>query len=429
MSFQHLDLHPAILKALEEAGYQQPTPIQELAIPKIISGVDLMASAQTGTGKTAAFILPALHLLTQPSKVPNARGPRVLILVPTRELAQQVTEKSIAYSKHLPRMKTVCIYGGAPYPVQNRELSRHFEILVATPGRLIDHMERGRVDFSRLELLILDEADRMLDMGFIGPVEQIADATPKTRQTLLFSATLKGTVLTLSKKLMNKPDEICVSPDRTKHEDIDQRLLHTDNLNHKLKLLDHLLKDEGLDQAIVFTATKRHADELVEILLEGGHKAAALHGDMNQRQRTRTMERMREGKFSVLVATDVAARGIDIQTISHVINFDLPGNAEDYVHRIGRTGRAGAKGIAWSFASSKDFRLLKDIEQFTGQRMTAQVIPGLEPKMRSGGSGSGRPSSFAPRSGFRQAAGGPKPPFRQPARRSKPDFKAPRPNR
>ncbi len=399
MSFKHLNLHPGILKALEETGYEKPTLIQEQAIPQILSGVDLRASAQTGTGKTAAFILPALHKLTTPSEL-KGRGPRVLVLVPTRELAQQVSEKAIAYSKHLPRMRTVCIYGGAPYPVQNRELSQHYEILVATPGRLIDHMERGRIDFSRLELLILDEADRMLDMGFIGPVEQIAEATPSTRQTLLFSATLKGSVMSLSQRLMNHPIEICVHAERTKHEDIEQRLLHVDNLNHKIRLLDHLLKDTEIDQAIVFTATKRHADELVNILLEKGHQAAALHGDMNQRQRTRTMSRMREGKFSVLVATDVAARGIDVQTISHVINFDLPGNAEDYVHRIGRTGRAGTKGIAWSFASGKDFGLLRDIEQFTGQKLIAQVIEGFEPTTRRpdrAPPGGGGGSRFRPR--------------------------------
>ncbi|TXI37232.1 MAG: DEAD/DEAH box helicase [Nitrosomonas sp.] len=353
-----------------------------MAIPKVMEGHDLRASAQTGTGKTAAFILPALNRLMTAAPSSRGRGPRILILVPTRELAMQVTEKAIAYSKYLPRTKTVCIYGGAPYPVQNRQLSQHYEVLVATPGRLIDHMERGRIDFSRLEMLVLDEADRMLDMGFIGPVEQIADATPKGRQTLLFSATLKGSVLKLSQRLLNEPQEICVHAERARHEGIDQRLLHVDNLNHKLRLLDHLLKEEGLSQTIVFTATKRHADQIVEILLEQGHRAAALHGDMNQRQRTRTMERMREGRIDVLVATDVAARGIDVQTIGQVINFDLPQSVEDYVHRIGRTGRAGAKGIALSFVAGKDNGLMRDIERFTGQKMTVQTIPGLEPTFK-----------------------------------------------
>lgn len=403
MSFQELELHSSILQALEEEGYTTPTEIQVTAIPKVLAGRDLRASAQTGTGKTAAFILPALQLLMVPSKI-RARGPRVLILVPTRELAVQVMKKAVTYSKHMSRIKTVCIYGGTPYPIQNRELSQPYEILVATPGRLIDHLERGRIDLSRVEMLILDEADRMLDMGFIGPVEQIADATPATRQTLLFSATMKGSVLKLSERLLRDPDEISIHADHSKHEDIDQRLMHVDNVNHKLKLLDHLLKDATLNQAIVFTATKRHADELVDILIEGGHDAAALHGDMNQRQRTRTMERMRMGKIAVLVATDVAARGLDVQTVSHVINFDLPQSAEDYVHRIGRTGRAGAKGVALSFVSARDRHLMKAIEQFTGHRMTPCTIPGLEPTARES------MDSRRPRPSFNQRRG-PKPAF------------------
>jgi superfamily II DNA/RNA helicase len=347
----------------------------------VLEGSDLRASAQTGTGKTAAFILPALQLLTTPSALPG-RGPRVLILVPTRELALQVSAKAEVYSKHLPRCRTVCIYGGAPYPVQNRELSRPVEILVATPGRLIDHMNRGRVDFSRLEMLVLDEADRMLDMGFIGPVEEIAAATPSSRQTLLFSATLKGNVMKLSQKLLRDPKEISIQAERTKHENIDQKLFFVDNMNHKLLLLEHLLKQDEVKQAIVFSATKRHADELVDILREQGLQADALHGDMNQRQRTRTMTQMRAGKVTILVATDVAARGLDVSTVSHVINFDLPQVAEDYVHRIGRTGRAGANGIAYSFVSSRDAHLLRAIEQYTGHKMTPETVPGLEPKTR-----------------------------------------------
>lgn len=383
MSFEHLNLDPRILKALQEAGFEKPTPIQEMAIPLVLEGSDLRASAQTGSGKTASFLLPAHQRLTHPSPI-KGFGPRVLILVPTRELAIQVAAESVKYSKYLQRAKTVCIYGGAPYPIQNRELSRPYEILVATPGRLIDHLERGRINFSRLEMLILDEADRMLDMGFIEPVEQIAKATPKERQTLMFSATMKGAVMQLSKSLLRNPKEIHAEADHAKNENIDQRLHYVDDLKHKHSLLNHLLNDPAINQAIVFTSTKRHADQLVDQLFELGHRATALHGDMNQRQRTRALLRLRKGEVKIMVATDVAARGIDVQTISHVINFDLPRSVEDYVHRIGRTGRAGAKGIALSFASGCDFQLVKKIEQFTGQPIATHVVDGLEPKTKPG---------------------------------------------
>lgn len=381
VEFSDLNLHPAILDAIRECGFTTPTPIQSQAIPKVLAGVDLLASAQTGTGKTGAFLLPILHRMTTPSKA-KGFGPRALILVPTRELAMQVANEAKKFGNQLQRMRTVCIYGGAPYPVQNRDLSRPYEILVATPGRLIDHIERGRINFDRLEVLVLDEADRMLDMGFIEPVEQIAAATPKDRQTLLFSATLKGEVLKLSKRLLNNPQEISVAHHHDKHENIEQRLHFVDNLSHKHRLLDHLLNDPEINQVLVFTSTKISADQLVDTLYECGHNAAALHGDMNQSQRTRTLSRMRRGEIRILIATDVAARGIDVQTITHVINFDLPNCAEDYVHRIGRTGRAGSKGIALSFAAGRDVPLLRRIEQFTGQKIEAHLISGLEPKTR-----------------------------------------------
>lgn len=397
--FSELNLHPAILDAIRECGYITPTPIQSQAIPQVLAGVDLLASAQTGTGKTGAFLLPILHRLTTPSKV-KGFGPRALILVPTRELAMQVANEAKKFSSQLQRMRTVCIYGGAPYPAQNRELSRPYEILVATPGRLIDHLERGRINFSRLEILVLDEADRMLDMGFIEPVEQIAAATPDDRQTLLFSATLKGEVLKLSQRLLNNPLEICVAHHHDKHENIEQRLHFVDNLSHKHRLLDHLLNDPEINQVLVFTSTKISADQLVDTLYESGHNAAALHGDMNQSQRTRTIGRMRRGEIRILIATDVAARGIDVQTISHVINFDLPNCAEDYVHRIGRTGRAGSKGIALSFAAGRDVALLRRIEQFTGQKLEAHLISGLEPKTRFNTSSPAPPASRGRRGGY-----------------------------
>jgi len=379
-TFATLGLNPAILKAVEEAGYTVPTPIQAQSIPEALAGHDLMASAQTGTGKTAAFILPALHRIAEPSAV-RSKGPRVLVLTPTRELAQQVSDAAAKYGKNM-RLKVVSILGGMPYPLQNKLLSNPVDILVATPGRLIDHIERGRIDFSRLEMLVLDEADRMLDMGFIDDVERIAAATPATRQTLLFSATLEGVIGNLAKRLLKDPKRITVAAAKARHENIEQRLMYVDDMAHKNRLLDHLLRDTELNQALVFTATKRDADTLADSLLAQGHSAAALHGDMNQRERNRTLTNLRRGQVRILVATDVAARGIDVAGISHVINFDLPKFAEDYVHRIGRTGRAGASGIAVSFASNRDALHLKKIERYTGQSINAHTVAGLEPKFK-----------------------------------------------
>jgi superfamily II DNA/RNA helicase len=381
VSFENLNLHPLILKAVIDSGYTTPTPVQAQAIPELIAGHDIMASAQTGTGKTAAFMLPALHRLATPSQV-HSRGPRVLVLTPTRELALQVSEAAAKYGKHLSRVKVVSILGGMPYPLQNKLLSQPVDILVATPGRLIDHIQRGRIDFSRLEMLVLDEADRMLDMGFIDDVERIASATPATRQTLLFSATLDSAIDKVAARLLKSPKRIQIATQQARLDNIEQRLHYVDDLSHKNRLLDHLLRDMALKQAIVFTATKRDADMLADNLAAQGHEAAALHGDMNQRDRTRTLTKLRHGSLRVLVATDVAARGIDVVGITHVINFDLPKFAEDYVHRIGRTGRAGASGIAVSFASGKDGVNLKKIERFTGQRIVSHVVPGLEPRFK-----------------------------------------------
>jgi superfamily II DNA/RNA helicase len=381
MNFRELNLHATILKAIEECGYIEPTPIQSQAIPPILKGSDIIASAQTGTGKTAAYILPCLHRLLSPAPIKGS-GPRILILVPTRELAMQVAAEATRYSKYISKVKTVCLYGGAPFPFQNRELSRPYEILVATPGRLIDHLERGRVNFSRLEVLILDEADRMLDMGFIEPVEKIALMTPQKRQTLLFSATMDQSIHNLSKKLMHHPIEISVQRSHAQNEHIEQRLYYTNNLEHKNRLLKHFLADPAITQTIVFTATKRHADQLAGELIDWGFSAAALHGDMNQRQRSRTVFRFREKNLRILVATDVAARGLDIPLISHVVNFDLPSNVEDFVHRTGRTGRAGSSGIALSLANIKEKALVKRIETYTGQAIATHIVPGLEPSLK-----------------------------------------------
>ncbi len=381
MSFKELNLHPSLLKAVEEAGFEKPTPIQERAIPHVLAGKDLMASAQTGTGKTAAFMLPALHkVLTGQNR--KGRGPLVLVLTPTRELATQIAQATRIYGKHAPHIKTVYILGGVSYGAQAHQLARPFDILVATPGRLIDYLERGTIRFDRLETLILDEADRMLDMGFIDAVEHIVKALPTERQTLMFSATLKGNVTSLARTMLQDPLEVHITAAKNRCENIEQRLHYVDDLQHKNKLLFHVLEDTTINQTIVFTATKRHADKLVISLCGRGHQAAALHGDMSQRERTRTMAQFSRGDVRVLVATDVAARGIDIPGISHVINFDLPQSSEDYVHRIGRTGRAGASGIALSFASSKDIGMVEKIERYTGYRFVPATVPGLEPKFQ-----------------------------------------------
>ncbi len=381
MSFASLNLNPALVQALTAAGYTEPTPVQAQSIPVALSGADLMVSAPTGTGKTAAFVLPALQRLAlAPAK--HGRGPRVLVLTPTRELAVQVTDAVGKYCKFLRNMRTGTVLGGMPYPKQRRLLEQSLDVLVATPGRLIDFIDQGRVDFSRLELLILDEADRMLDMGFIEPVKRIAGKTPATRQTMLFSATLDGNISKLARELLRDPQLIAVAAPKVEHENIAQRLHYVDDGSHKHRLLDHLLREECQSQAIVFTATKHGADRLADKLFHSGHEAAALHGNMNQSQRNRTLARLRSGAVRVLVATDVAARGIDVASISHVINYDLPKVAEDYVHRIGRTGRAGASGTAISFASSEDIRQLKQIERYIGRSIERLSVPGFEAKVQ-----------------------------------------------
>ncbi len=401
MTFKHLLLHPEILKVIAELKYLAPTPIQDQAIPMVLGGCDLRASAQTGTGKTAAFTLPALHRLMTPSTA-SGFGPRVLVLVPTRELAMQVAAEVVRYSKYLPRIKTVCIYGGAPYPPQNKALSQPHDILIATPGRLIDHLDQGRIRFGRVEMFILDEADRMLDMGFIKPVEKIAAALPKTHQTLMFSATMEGDVLRLSNRLLKDPKEVYISAQHDRHENIEQRLYPVDDIEHKYRLLNHFLSDKQIKQVLVFTATKRHASKLADKLSKQGLPCGALHGGMNQKQRTRTLANTRHGKINILVATDVAARGLDVQTISHVINFDLPRNTEDYVHRIGRTGRAGAKGIALSFASGKDMDLVRQIEKFTGQKMVRHSVEGMEARFKQNAPQEGQGRQERPGQGQRR---------------------------
>ena len=423
MTFEALGLHASVLKALSAAGYTAPTPVQAQAVPAAIAGRDLLVSSQTGSGKTAAFMLPALHKFASmpeqaplAGKTPNqsaqaarARGergdrprfkpaqPKMLVLTPTRELALQVTEATDKYGTFMRRIKAVSILGGMPYPKQMQLLSRNPEILVATPGRLIDHMDSGKIDFSQLEILVLDEADRMLDMGFIEDIEKIVAKTPESRQTMLFSATLDGVVGSMARRITKDPLVIQIASSATRHENIQQRVHFVDDLSHKNRLLDHLLRDASLDQAVVFTATKRDADMIADRLTIAGFAAAALHGDMHQGARNRTLNGMRRGDVRILVATDVAARGIDVPGITHVVNYDLPKFPEDYVHRIGRTGRAGRNGVAVSLVNHAESMHVRRIERFTKQPIPVDVVEGHEPKRT--------PAAAAPRSNARKPNG------------------------
>lgn len=373
MSFASLNLIPPLLQALTDAGYEKPTPIQMSAIPIVLAGHDVMASAQTGTGKTAAFLLPSLQRLQEPARV-QGRGPRVLVLTPTRELAAQVKDAASIYARHLGHMRIGTIVGGVPYPPQQKLLMRPLDVLVATPGRFLDHVERGRVDFSRLEIVILDEADRMLDMGFLQDVERIISATPATRQTVMFSATFEGSIATFAQRLLKNPQRIRVAAGEPQSQQIAQQVHYVNDVSQKKAMLLALLKETSVGQAIVFTGTKHGADKLA---LAIGGTAAALHGDMRQGVRNRTLAQFRAGTVRVLVATDIAARGIDVAAISHVFNYDLPRSVEDYVHRIGRTGRAGQTGAAISFATRAERGTVKRIERFTGQAIPTGAVAGF----------------------------------------------------
>lgn len=415
-SFASLGLSPEIVSALQAAGYVKPTPVQQRAIPAGIAGRDLLVSSPTGSGKTAAFMLPAIERFAQLQKnqAQQPRAPRepnqgdrrvrrpqpvarpgLLVLTPTRELAMQVTTAASTYGKHLKRLRTVSILGGVAYGQQLMLLAKNPEILVATPGRLLDHLERGRIDLSELKMLVLDEADRMLDMGFIEDIETIVAATPESRQTMLFSATLDGKIGSLTSRLLKDPERIEIQQRLESRANIAQTVHYVDDRDHKDRLLDHLLRDDALDQAIIFTATKIDADQLAGRLADAGFESAALHGDLPQGARNRTIRALRERRVRVLVATDVAARGIDIPGITHVFNYDLPKFAEDYVHRIGRTGRAGRSGIAVSLVHHAEQGALKRIERFVRSPLPVNVIEGFEPRKsppRNGGTGGrGRP--------------------------------------
>ncbi|QCL70698.1 DEAD/DEAH box helicase [Neisseria subflava] len=385
IKFADLNLDKNILSAVRSEGYESPTPIQAQAIPFALDGRDIMASAQTGSGKTAAFLLPTLQKLTKRSEKPG-KGPRALVLTPTRELAAQVEKNALAYAKNMRWFRTVSIVGGASFGYQTRALSKPVDLIVATPGRLMDLMQSGKVDFDRLEVLILDEADRMLDMGFIDDIETIVEATPSDRQTLLFSATWDGAVGKLARKLTKDPEVVEVErvDDQGK---IEEQLLYCDDMRHKNRLLDHILRDANIDQCVIFTSTKAMTEVIADELYEKGFAANCLHGDMPQGWRNRTLMDLRKGRCKILVATDVAARGIDVPTITHVINYDLPKQAEDYVHRIGRTGRAGRTGIAITFAEVNEYVKVHKIEKYIGRKLPELTIEGMEPtrKRKSAG--------------------------------------------
>jgi len=386
LTFTDLALHDALLAALNEAGYTEPTPVQAQAIPIAMTGRDLMASAQTGTGKTAAFLLPGLHRMTMTPGGPG-KGPRILVLTPTRELARQVESAAMVYGKRL-KTRTVSILGGMNYQQQQKALMRPIDVMVATPGRLLDLMNRGQITLDRVELLILDEADRMLDLGFIDDVELIAEKAPAERQTLLFSATLEDRIATLAARVMRNPERLQISSQQAKHENITQGLYFCDDMEHKKAILLKLLADPAVNQSVVFTATRRDAEVLSIELANFGLSTAALHGDMKQPARNRTLRDLKNGMVKCLVATDVAARGIDVVGISHVFNFDLPMVLEDYVHRIGRTGRASAEGEAFTLFSPDEMHHLQQIEVLLGRTIERRKLEGFryysEPQLTPG---------------------------------------------
>ncbi len=376
MSFAELGLSDAIVRAVTENGYTQPTPIQAQAIPAVLKGGDLMAGAQTGTGKTAGFTLPVLQRLSGGPR-PAARAVRALVLTPTRELAAQVEESVRTYGKYL-KLSSAVIFGGVNINPQIQKLERGIDILVATPGRLLDLLQQGAVDLKRVEILVLDEADRMLDMGFIRDIRRVLAALPPQRQNLLFSATFSDEIKALADGLLNNPAMIEVARRNSTVEVIAQKIYPVDR-DKKHLLLTHLIKERNWFQVLVFTRTKHGANKLVEQLGKAGISAMAIHGNKSQAARTRALSEFKSAELQVLVATDIAARGIDIDQLPHVVNYDLPNVPEDYVHRIGRTGRAGATGEAVSLVCVDEKSLLRDIERFIKREVPTEVIAGFEP--------------------------------------------------
>ncbi|MGZ3181322.1 MAG: DEAD/DEAH box helicase [Telluria sp.] len=383
MSFSELGLSDALVRAVTEAGYTTPTPIQAQAIPAVLGGGDLLAGAQTGTGKTAGFTLPMLQRLssdTAGAALKNKtakRAIRALVLTPTRELAAQVEESVRVYGKYT-QLNSAVIFGGVGINPQIKLLQHGVDILVATPGRLLDHMSQGTVDIRHIEILVLDEADRMLDMGFIHDIRKVLAALPPKRQNLLFSATFSDDIKALADRLLDNPATIEVARRNSTVEIIAQKV-HPVDRDKKHPMLAHLIKTHSWTQVLVFTRTKHGANKLVEQLGKDGIGALAIHGNKSQAARTRALAEFKDGTLQVLVATDIAARGIDIDQLPHVVNYDLPNVPEDYVHRIGRTGRAGATGEAVSLVCVDEHQMLKDIEKLIKQNLPREVIPGFEP--------------------------------------------------
>ena len=406
MSFDSLGLAPALLRALADYGYTKPTPIQAAAIPAALEGHDLLAAAQTGTGKTAAFVLPLLQRLSTSGQT-MTRRPRALILTPTRELAAQVHENLRDYGKHI-QVSATTIFGGVSMGPQINALRRGVDVVIATPGRLMDHMQQRTLDLSGVETLILDEADRMLDMGFLPALKRILVALPKKRHTMLFSATFAPAIKALAMEFMHNPKEISVSAPNTVTTLVSHQV-HPVDAAKKRDLLLHLLSVDSRRQSLVFSRTKHGADKLVTFLNASGLRTAAIHGNKSQNARTRALSDFKSGRITVLVATDIAARGIDIDQLPIVINFDLPSVAEDYVHRIGRTGRAGMEGLAISLVSHDESGLLHDIRKLLKQDIAINPVPGYEPsaplRLDAGaprpkqGGGGGQRQSRAPRQG------------------------------
>ncbi len=405
MSFDTLGLSPALLRALAEHGYNTPTPIQSSAIPVALSGRDLLAGAQTGTGKTAAFALPLLERLFVAPTAPTGgkRKPRALILTPTRELAAQVHDSVRGYAKHL-RVHSTTIFGGVGMGPQIDALRRGVDLIVATPGRLMDHMERRGVDLSGIEMLVLDEADRMLDMGFLPAIKKILGTLPRQRQTLLFSATFADEIKQIAAQFMRDPAEIQIAARNTVAAGV-THVVHPVDAARKRDLLLHLLSADSRRQSLVFSRTKHGADKLCAHLEKFGLKTTAIHGNKSQGARTRALKDFKSGKVTVLVATDIAARGLDIDQLPVVINFDLPMVAEDYIHRIGRTGRAGAEGLAISLVSQDEAGLLRDIRRLLKQDIAVNSVEGFEPSqpLRLEGPGSNsRPTFGKPKTHVRR---------------------------
>ena len=420
MKFTELGLAPEILRAIADQGYETPTPIQAQAIPKVLAGHDLMACAQTGTGKTAGFTLPILNRLAG-SKTTGPRKIRVLILTPTRELAAQVEESVRTYGAHLP-VKSLVIFGGVGINPQIAALKKGVDILVATPGRLLDHAQQRTVDLSGIDVLVLDEADRMLDMGFIHDIRKVLALLPKKRQNLLFSATFSDEIRTLAGSFLVNPEYVESERRNTASELVTQYVYKVDR-ERKRDLLVDLIKEKGWYQVLVFTRTKWGANGLAEKLLKSGIEADAIHGNKSQNARTRALANFKTGKLHVLVATDIAARGIDIDELPHVVNYELPNVPEDYVHRIGRTGRAGSEGSAISLVCVDEHKLLKDIERLIKKPIDVVAHPGYEPdpsirpepiQMRSAGARGGQRPAGGNR-GSASRASKPKAPAKVPA--------------